>query len=253
MEAIAIDELSQGRFILGLGASNKYWIENQMGIPYLQPLTAIKESVQLMRGLLNSQQVTHKGKAFSTGTVTLDRKPYRKCLPIFLGVKSERSLVLAGQVADGVLLSVGSPVEYVRYAKNLIHQGALAAGRNPKDILIAAYLPIFVNANGSFARENMRTITAEFLGIHGEHPILLTAGITPAQIAPFREAYLSGLSCERLVTDSLVNKLMIAGTAEECLERLRDYLNAGLDMPILFESTGVDPLESIKMIKANLM
>lgn len=254
MEAVALDEVSQGRMVLGIGSSNKVWMETQTGIPYVKPLTAATECVQIIRQLTSTGTVEFDGDYFKTGLIRLNNQPFRREIPLFLGIKGDKALEAAGRLKADVLLSAGSPVEYVRHARKLIAKGALAAGHDPASIKIAAYLPIYIHQDGRLARESMRPLTAELIGLHGEHPILLTAGITPEEIAPFRSAFVDNTPVTTPVSDELVDKLVIAGTPEECRSRLDAYLAAGVDIPVFFEATGVcSPLDSIHSIKEHLL
>jgi len=90
MEVGALDVASNGRTILGIGASNKRWIQEQAGITYKKPLAAMKESVEIIRGLLQGDRVCKKGEYFDTGEIKLEFKPYRPQIPIFLGVKGQK-------------------------------------------------------------------------------------------------------------------------------------------------------------------
>lgn len=254
MEAVALDEISQGRLVLGIGSSNKVWMETQAGIPYVKPLTAAKECFQIIRQLTSAGCIEFVGKYFKTGFIKLKNKPFRSNLPLFLGIKGDKALEAAGRLNANVLLSAGSPVEYISYARKIINKGAIAAGHDPSSIIIAAYLPIYMNKDGGLARERMRPLAAEFIGLHGEHPILLSAGITPEEIAPFRKAFVSQTIATTPISDELVDKLVIAGTPGECRSRLDAYLAAGVDIPVFFEATGVcSPIETIRSIQEHLM
>lgn len=254
MEAVALDEISQGRLVLGIGSSNKVWMETQAGIPYVKPLTAAKECYQIIRQLTTTGSLEFEGNYFKTGSIKLNNKPFRTSLPLYLGIKGDKALEAAGRLNADVLLSAGSPIEYISYARKLINKGAREAGHDPTSIKIAAYLPIYMNQDGGLARERMRPLTAEFIGLHGEHPILLSAGITPKEIAPFRRAFVSNTIATAPISDELVDKLVIAGTPTECCSRLEAYLAAGVDIPVFFEATGVcSPLETIRSIQEHLM
>ncbi len=254
MEAVALDEVSQGRLTLAIGSSIKVWMETQAGIPYVKPLTAAKECFQIIRELTSTGSIEFNGNYFKTGRVKLNNKPFRNSFPLFMGIKGDKALETAGRMNANVLLSAGSPIEYIGYARNLINKGAIEAGNDPASIKIAAYLPIYIHPDANLARERMRPLTAEFLGLHGEHPILLVAGIKPEQIAPFRQAFISNTIAAEPVPDELVDKLVIAGTPAECRDRLNAYIDAGVDIPVLFEANGVcSPLETIQSIQQHLM
>jgi 5,10-methylenetetrahydromethanopterin reductase len=254
MEAVSLDEISGGRAILAMGASNRRWMELQAGIPYVKPITAAKEAVLIMKGLIRGEEVQFTGDYFRTGPIRLENRARRTDQPIFMGVKGDKALAAAGEVADGVLLSAGSPLAYIRHVKERLAAGARLAGRDPGEIRIAAYLPTYIQEDGAKAVDAMRAQTAHYLGLHGSSPITLTAGLREEETAPFREAFLAGRKADLPVSDRMVDTLVVAGTPEHCRRRIQDYLDAGVDMPVIFEASGVcSPSESLEMIRKYLM
>jgi 5,10-methylenetetrahydromethanopterin reductase len=111
MEVAALDDIAEGRVVLGLGASVKLWIRDQLGIPYVTPVTALRETVAILNGLLGGDRVDHDGHLLKANGLRATFALPRRHVPIYLGVMAPRALALAGEVADGVLLnSIVSPV-----------------------------------------------------------------------------------------------------------------------------------------------
>ena len=103
MEIGALDELSAGRVRLGIGSGIGSAIE-RMGLSYARPLTAVAEAIAIVRALLRGEEVTYRGKLFSVERVKLDYAP-RRDIAIFMAGRGDASLKLAGEVADGLILS----------------------------------------------------------------------------------------------------------------------------------------------------
>lgn len=253
MEAATLDEVSGGRAIVALGASNKKWMELQAGIPYVKPITATKECVQIMKQLIGGNEINFQGEYFKTGRVKLNNKAVRPNQPIFMGVKGDKALEAAGEVADGVLLSAGSPVEYVKYAREKIAIGAARAGRDPKEVQVAAYLPTYIDMDGAAAKEKAKGMTARYMGLHGPKPIMTIAGLDPEVLQQFQDAFMRGTAMPN-VTDQMVDALAVAGTPDQCRQRIEDYIEAGVDMPVIFEAPGVlPPAQCIENLKRYLV
>ena len=255
MEAVTLDEISGGRALVALGASNKKWMELQAGIPYVKPITATKECVQIMKQLISGREIAFKGEYFKTGKVKLNNRAIRPNQPIFMGVKGDKALEAAGEVADGVLLSAGSPVSYVKYAKEKIACGAARAGRDPNEIKVAAYLPTYMEKDGAAAKEKAKAMTARYMGLHGAKPIMTTAGLDPLVLQQFQECFMRGSRDFPEVTEQMVDTLVVAGTPEQCRQRIEDYIDAGVDMPVVFEAPGIIPpakcIENLKKYLVN--
>lgn len=250
MEAASLDAISDKRLILGLGASNKRWIQDLTGIPYEKPITATKEATIIIKQLIRDRKLKFEGEVFKTGEIHLDFEPCRPDLPVYLGVKGPQFLQLAGEVADGLILSVLSSVPYVGYVREQIKIGAERVGRDPNEVKLVCYFAVHMDEDGQKARDAVRPLLAKFIGIHGNHPIMFTAGLSEEQIKPFREATLAG-NFEAMipqVTDDMIDKLAIVGTPDEVKAKLKAANDAGVDMPVALEVLNIDPETTMDLI-----
>lgn len=253
IEIATLDAFSKGRAVLGIGASNKHWIQEQMGIPFDRPLVAVKETVDIIRRVLSEERFSYQGQMFSTNKVKLDFPVVRRNVPIMVGVKGTKALELCGQIADGVHLSVLTSPGYLKYARAQLEKGARRAGRVLDDFRVMAYIPIAIDQDAKKARDAVRPIIAKYMGLFGPHPILTTVGLTEEDIGPFQEAFRQGRIATELVTEELVDTFTIAGTPEHCRKRLEEYLEAGLDVPIVLEIPKIDFQTLIDSIVEEIM
>jgi 5,10-methylenetetrahydromethanopterin reductase len=220
METAALARMAPGRIVLGVGSSNRRWIEEQMGIPFRTPLADLQECVTILRRLLAGKRLDFHGERFHLDGVQLELAP-REDVPIVLGVKGSRALALAGEVADGVLCSVLASPAHVRRVR--------AAARHRGAFVVAAYVPVLVDEDGDRARERMRPLLARYLGVLHGQSILADAGLGAERTAPFREALLRGGDAREQVTDEMVEALAVAGPPAVCQQRLARFARAGLD------------------------
>jgi alkanesulfonate monooxygenase SsuD/methylene tetrahydromethanopterin reductase-like flavin-dependent oxidoreductase (luciferase family) len=238
METAALAGIAPGRVVLGLGSSNRQWIETQMGIPFTAPLGGLRECVAIVRRLLAGERVTVRGEVFALDGVELEWSP-PDAVPVLLGVKGPKALRLAGEIADGVHCAVLSSPEHVRRVRQ-------TAGAGRADFTVVAYVIVAMSRDGHAARDAVRPLIARYLGfLHGQS-ILLDAGLGPDRTRPFREA-LGGASAAHLVDDALIDALSVAGTPEHCRRHLARWAEAGLDAPIAVLPRQADMMEQIAL------
>jgi alkanesulfonate monooxygenase SsuD/methylene tetrahydromethanopterin reductase-like flavin-dependent oxidoreductase (luciferase family) len=114
MEIATLAQLAPGRLLAGIGHGVQDWME-QMGARTPSPLTTLDEAITIVRRLLHGESVTFEGSIFSMHDVALAAPPDDPP-PVLAGVRGRKSLALAGQVADGVVLAEGAGPTYVREA-----------------------------------------------------------------------------------------------------------------------------------------
>jgi alkanesulfonate monooxygenase SsuD/methylene tetrahydromethanopterin reductase-like flavin-dependent oxidoreductase (luciferase family) len=228
METAALAAMAPGRVVLGLGSSNRRWIDEQMAIPFKTPLRGLREGTEIARRLLAGERVTVAGECFSVHDVALEAGGAPAPVPVLLGVKGPRALALAAEIADGVLCSILTSAAHVRRVRAATAGARPASGR----FAVAAYLPVAVDDDGAAARARVRPVLARYLGVLHGQSILLDAGVEPARSQPFRDALTVRHPAGDLVTDDLIDALAIAGTPAQCRAALARLADAGLDTPI---------------------
>lgn len=257
MEYGALEELSGGRSILGLGAGVRYWMETQLKIPYTKPLVAMRESVDIVRRLFRGEEVNYQGQVFKTSTVRLHFTPPRSQVPIHIGVTSPKNLQLAGEIGDGVILGFISSAAYARHAMEQVRIGAARAGRNLEGFDVTIYLTISIGEDDRAAREVVKPFLATCLALMGDYadaPLFTESGIDPDEVRHFGAVYAKeGTPPTRLVTDRIIDTLAIAGSPARCRDALRRFVDAGITSAVAFEIPGVSFERTIRETHAHLM
>lgn len=235
MAAATLDRISGGRFLLGLGRSDRHVIQGKMGIPYTEPLASLKEAVGIVRDLLSGETVNTTGR-FRLSGVRLAVQPIQQPPSIYLAAIGPKSLRLAGAVADGVLLNAYVPTGYIRYAVREIRQAAEEAGRDPDAIDIACMLVIRLTNDPESLMPALKERLVRLLDEPHVGEILLEeGGFDPSILAPLRASVQNegGKSATALISDEMVRAFYVIGTAEECRARIAEYRQAGVDNPLL--------------------
>jgi F420-dependent oxidoreductase-like protein len=108
--AASLDQISGGRFILGIGVSGPQVIEGWHGVPYDRPIQRTRETIEIVRRVLAGDRLVHEGKVFRvTKGLKLINKPLRPDLPIYVASLGPRNVALTAEAADGWLPTFFSP------------------------------------------------------------------------------------------------------------------------------------------------
>ncbi|HEY0217349.1 MAG TPA: LLM class flavin-dependent oxidoreductase [Cellulomonas sp.] len=232
MECAALDEVSGGRLIIGIGASNKGWMQDRLGIPFTRPISTLQAYTEALRTLLAGGHVRGdiNGLPVDAG---LSFTPHRPGLPIYLGVKGERALAVGAEIADGLMLSVLSTPAYVRWIRE----------QHPRpDLRLTGYAAFSCHQDGAVARDRVRSRTARFLGMHGASPITAVAGLAADRATGLRARMLAGQDGADLVDDDLLRTFTLAGDPDEVAAGMVAFADAGLDTLVVMDD-GVTPAD----------
>jgi 5,10-methylenetetrahydromethanopterin reductase len=246
MEAAALSGVAPGRIVLGLGSSNRRWIDEQLRIPFKTPLRGLREGTDIVRRLLAGERVTYAGECFAVEDVALETPPPAP-VPIVFGVKGPRALGLAAEVADGVVCSILTSPAHVRRVR--ASTAAAPAGRR---FVVHAYVPMAVGDDGRAARARVRPLLARYLGVLHGQSILSDAGLSPADTQPLRDALLARRPGGDLVTEGMIDALAVAGTPAECRRALARLAEAGLDAPVAVLPAGAPVAEQLDALGRTL-
>lgn len=248
MAVATLDEISEGRAVLGLGTSSPSLITAQMGIPMGKPVGIMREATDVIRALLAGRPVSYVGEHFVYADATLEVQPVQPQVPIYFAAMGPQMLRLAGRIADGVVLNVGASEDYVRWAVGLLREGATAAGRSFDELTVAAWLSVYITEDRAAGLRRAREWLATMLSIPRQGELLLErAGFDTAILPPIRAlltAYPHSGDREaagREVPVEVAERLALVGTADEVRARVDAYRAAGVQIPVM----GPGPLKAL--------
>jgi probable F420-dependent oxidoreductase len=234
MAAATVDDLSGGRFILGLGSSHKVQVEPEHGVPYGKPLTRTRECVEIIRTLLAEGEVQYDGETVRIENFDLWFTPHRRELPIYIAAVFPKMTALCGEVADGIILTRGT-LKSAAAARHHIAQGAKRSGRDPAKVAVTSMFPTAVADTREAALDAMRPGLAFYIGFFPRYNKLVAEHGFAGEAAAIAEAWSNGnhKAATALVTDAMVDATGIAGTPEQCRARIDAYRASGIDLPII--------------------
>jgi len=235
-----LDDLAPGRVILGLGA---WWepLASKVGVDRRKPLTAMRETVQAVRALLNNETVTFDGEFVHLDGVELDyvyheRRP--KDVPIYIGATGMKMMELGGEVGDGVLLNYLVSPDYNARAVEHIAIGAARAGRTLEDVDRPQLIVCSMADDRRTALDAARMLVTQYLG---QQPHIMKASGVPrdlldeiTQVLTWPATLEEVKVASKLIPDDIVQMITAAGTADECRDKVAEYMERGCTCPVLY-------------------
>ena len=187
--------------------------------------------------------MSHKGEAIHVERFDLWFTPFRREIPIYLAALFPTMLQVAGELAQGVILTYPTLQAGRRAAEN-VAVGARRANRRPEDVEITSLLPCQVADDGAEARDRLRPGLAFYVGFFPRYNRLLAeAGFADA-VTRVKAAWDRGDrdAAARLVPDELIDAVALAGTPAECRGKIERYRASGIALPIVSpRGGGSDP------------
>lgn len=234
MAAATVDDLSGGRFVLGLGSSHKVQVEPEHGVTYEKPILRLRETVDIVRALLSDGEVSHDGETVRIERFDLWFEPRRRDLPIYIAGLFPKMVETCGEIADGIILT-RSTLNTAAEVRTGLAAGAARAGRDAAAIAVTSLLPVSVAETRAEALDSMRPGLAFYAGFFPRYNRLIAAHGFEDEARAIAAAWLRGdrAAAEAAVSDALVDAVTVSGTAGECRERLQAYRDSGLDLPII--------------------
>jgi 5,10-methylenetetrahydromethanopterin reductase len=237
MLAVAIaslDELSGGRAVLALGAGGSGFA--QMHLERKHSNQALRECVAMIRGLLAGGVVDFHGVVFRLTDAQL-RFDARPDIPIYIATRSPMNLELAGEIADGAVIATYVARPQLEFAIERVRAGAERAGRSPEDVKIISWVYTSISDDGRKAVENVRPfVTQALVNTSPEaYPVILEGfdQDLPDFLRKCRSLGRTGLETayadRTLLTDDVIKRFSVAGTADDCIAKVREITDFGIE------------------------
>ncbi len=241
---LTLDDLAPGRIICGIGA---WWdpLAKNVGIERKKPLTAMKETVQVMRRLLNMERVTFHGDFVHVDGIELDvvhgrREP--RNVPIMIGATGDMMMELTGEISDGAVLNYCVAPEYNDRALELLDKGAKKAGRRVDDLDRPQLIVCSVDDDHDKAIETTKMLLCQYMA---QQPHIAKASGVADSVVQEIQSILGWPAtkeqinkAKHLVPDELVHKITASGTPEEARAKVEEYNKRGCTCPILYSAGG---------------
>jgi len=241
---LTLDDLAPNRIICGIGA---WWdpLASNVGIDRKKPLQAMRETVEVMRRLLNMERVTFHGEFHHVDGIELDvvhgrREP--RNIPIMIGATGDLMMEMTGEIADGCVLNYCVPPDYNDRALELLEKGARKAGRKVEDIDRPQLIVCSVEHSHDKAIETTKMLLCQYLA---QQPHIAKASGVSQEVVQQIQSILGWpatkeqvLKAKDLVPDELVYRITASGTPDEARAKVEEYKRRGCTCPILYPVGG---------------
>ena len=230
LAASDIDELSGGRMVLGIGTAPPAWNENWYSVvKHEKPIARMKEFAQVCRLMWRSnpqQPVNFEGRSLQIHGYNRMFPPFRERIPIYFGGMNPQMLRATGEVADGWIGGgITSPKFVTEVIKPAVRAGITKAGRQENKVEYVCPVSCAINVDREKARNWGRLHIAFYANV-AYYDIVLNLHGFQRETQAIRMAFARGdraAACHA-VTDEMLDAFMLAGTEEDCLEKMNEWL-----------------------------
>ncbi|MGQ0638529.1 MAG: LLM class flavin-dependent oxidoreductase [Nitrososphaerota archaeon] len=245
MAAATIDTLSNGRFILGLGTSSEPIVQEWHGFKLEKPIQRMREYVEIIRLVISGQKVNYNGKLFQLKNFTLLIKPPRKEIPIYLAAVNQKMVDLTWEIADGIIF-------YLHPISEL--QNTIQRMQSKKKIDVASQFITCMSEDEEKAIDRAKKTLSFYISVGKIYrEFLAKNGFKNETENIYDEFKKSGVTSNyRLVSDSMLESLVICGTPEDCRKKLERFVKAGVALPILQFNPIGNVIESFELLVSTL-
>ena len=243
MNAATLDDISEGRFILGIGTSGARVVEGFHGREFKKPLTQVKEVVRVVRTLLSGKKLNeiesdlHHYRPFD-----LALTPHRRHIPIYIAALKEKAITGIGEYADGWIPTFW-PYTELKQGRAWIEAGAKSVGRDPGDVITAPFTTVIPVAPELATRRAKERIALYVGGMGDYYKDLLSNFGYADECECIERLWKDKVTREQAiaaVTDGMMEALSIAGDPAYCRQELDRRRAFGIDLPIMTMPTKVD-------------
>lgn len=253
MSVASLDELSNGRVTLSVGAGPRVVMEQF--VDYEAPLWSVKHAIELVRACLDGGPVSYDEGIFDVEDVTLGVCPYlpfmgpfeppRTSITTYVAAVGPQMLKMAGDVGDGWLVSVGFTPEMIERSTTEIERGLDMSGRTRDDFDVAGLL-----FTAPEITDRVREFTAMTIAAVHDREDVLASGIDPSDADRVSEAFdTGGVSAGAdEVTDEMAETYVLTRDGPtDHIGRLDQYVGAGVDIPVLIHLGSGDLTDVVEM------
>jgi F420-dependent oxidoreductase-like protein len=254
----SLDEISNGRFRLGLGTSGHQVVEGWHGVPFRRGVRRMRETTDIVRRALRRERLDYDGEIFQLrGNLKLITHPVRSEIPIYLATLTPSGVELAGEIADGWLPTLFSPRHHQDVFLPLLARGAARAARAVEDVSVCPMVTVVVTDDVAAGRDAVRPNLALYIGGMGSreknyyNALFQSYGFVD-EARRVQDLYLDRRREEAVagVSDEMVDLVTVIGPAADCRRRLEELGGIGIrEVAVMLQVPGDEPMRMLAALR----
>src|SRR5215217_4593684 len=262
MTAATLDQISNGRMLLGIGSSGPQVAEGWHGQPFARQLRRTREYVEILRMALARERVEYEGEIYQLPlpngpgkALKLMIAPVQDRMPIYIAAIGPKNTQLTGEIADGWLPTFFSP-EHVDHSRELLEEGAARNGGSLDESFdIAPNVQVAIDDDVDSARDRLRHFIALYIGGMGSrkknfyNQLVQRYGFEDAA-REIQDLYLDGKKDEAAaaIPPDLIDTITLVGPRDKVRDRLAVYRDAGVGS-LIVSPVAFEPGEGRRMVR----
>ena len=245
MSAATVDTISNGRLIIGLGTSSETIVEDFHGNDFKKPVLRMQECVEIIKLVLTGKKIDYNGNIFKLKNFNLMIKPKRNKIPIYLAAVNNKMVELAWNIADGVIF-------YLRPINEM--KETIQKMQSKRHIDVTSQLITCMANDSELAYTRAKKTLAFYVAVGKIYRDFLTNNGFKNETKNIFDEYLNnGLnSLEEHVPDNMIKALTVCGTPLECVKQIRNFMDCGIDLPIIQFNPVDNVLDSFNLLANTL-
>ena len=248
----SLNEVAPGRVLCGIGAGDKTTLE-MLGVTMKSPLTAMRESVELIKKQLDREKGAYEGKMFQALPGSRFNFKVKTDIPIYIGAQGPKMLQLAGEIGNGALINASHPDDIQR-AVGLISKGAKKAGKTVDEVDIAAYTSFSIADDRQKAMKSVAPVVAYIVA--GSPSFILEKHDISIEKAESIKSELANRNWGKAfgsVKPEMIEAFSICGNPDQCTEKIDNLFKTGVDHFITGSPLGPNKKEAINLFGHEVM
>lgn len=246
MEIGGLDELCDGRAILGIGAGIGSAVQ-KIGHPSDKPLAAVRDTLEIVRPLLRGDEVNYTGKSFSAQGVKLDYTA-RADIEIYVAGRGDLTLKLAGERADGLIISNMCAMDFASRSAQTVHAAWDAAGRTGSPGIVQ-YMPCAIDPDRAEAQRRGKRAVGEMVPNYwnlsrkvasAKDALFTGTGIEEEEFERAAKRISAGEDPAAVLDEKFTRAFSLSGTPDECVIQAIEIGKSGVkELALTFDQESV--------------